>query len=54
MRGLTDDIDGTFSIESSHGVAIKIEFVANMPFRKMAETTPSASEMQTAWEKKFW
>ena len=36
MRGLTDDIDGTFSIETRNGVTILIEFVANIPFQKMA------------------
>jgi len=37
MRGLTEDIEGTFSIESSHGVAILIKFVANIPFERLAE-----------------
>jgi len=37
MRGLTEDIEGTFSIESNHGVAIMIEFVANIPFERLSE-----------------
>jgi two-component sensor histidine kinase len=36
MRGLTEDIEGTFSIESHHGVTVMIEFVANIPFERSA------------------
>ncbi len=35
MKGLTEDIDGTFTIQSQGGVSIKIEFIANIPFRKI-------------------
>lgn len=41
IRGLTEDIDGTFSIEIKHGVTIIIEFVANIPFQKMTRTFAS-------------
>lgn len=34
MRGLTEDIEGKFSMESKHGVTITIEFVANVLFQK--------------------
>jgi len=48
IRGLTEDIEGTFSIKSAHGVMIMIEFVANMPFQKITETTSSARMLQPA------
>jgi two-component sensor histidine kinase len=38
MRGLTEDIDGTFSVQSQHGVTIAVEFVANIPFERITET----------------
>jgi len=37
MRGLTEDIDGTFSIETVNGVTIAIGFVATIPFQKMTK-----------------
>lgn len=43
MRGLTEDIEGTFAIESGNGVAIVIEFVPNMPFQKVTEEIPTNS-----------
>jgi two-component sensor histidine kinase len=47
MRGLTEDIEGTFSIETNHGVTIMIEFIANMPFQMVAVAS-HIRVMQTA------
>lgn len=38
MRGLTDDIEGEFTIESRGGVVITVEFTPTVPFQKISES----------------
>jgi len=39
MRGLTEDIDGDFQVQSEYGVSITVSFVVNAPLPKMSRTT---------------
>jgi two-component sensor histidine kinase len=47
MRGLAEDIEGTFSIASRNGVAVTIEFIGNTPFQKVTQNLLSRRAMQT-------
>lgn len=37
MKGLTEDMEGTFSIESENGVRIFVRFKANLPLQMLVE-----------------
>jgi hypothetical protein len=43
MRGLSQDLDGDFSIESNNGTAIKISFVYDHSTRQIARPEVSAN-----------
>ena len=48
MKGLTDDIEGRFSIRSEEGTKITVSFIANIPLRKAGEATISNPIIQVA------
>jgi two-component sensor histidine kinase len=48
MRGLTEDIEGVYTINSEKGVCIRIQFVPNVPFHKMDMVAASSYQIQPA------
>ena len=48
MQGLTEDIDGFFTLDTKKGVNIRIQFVPNVPLPKINLATLSAAETQSA------
>jgi two-component sensor histidine kinase len=47
MQGLTEDIDGFFTLDTKKGVNIRIQFVPNVPLPKINLATLSAAEAQS-------
>lgn len=48
MRGLTEDIEGVFAIDTKKGVSIQVDFVPSVPLQKMKTAAMSTPEIQIA------